>query len=82
MRVVAVAAVVADLFVQSPVAAAVQYEAAMKQWHVVINALVRRTYLIEADDQDDAIRRAWRNLPTKEEEIREDIMVVHEVEQR
>jgi hypothetical protein len=54
----------------------------MKYWHVVINALVRRTYLIEAEDQDDAIRRAWRCTPDKEEEIREDIMVVHEVEQR
>jgi hypothetical protein len=53
-----------------------------KYWHIVINALVRRTYLIEAEDQDDAIRRAWRSVPSEEQEIREDIMTVHEVEQR
>ena len=54
----------------------------MKHWLVVINALVRRTYLLEATDQDDAIRRAWRSEPTKEEELREDVMLVEEVQQR
>lgn len=54
----------------------------MKHWQVVINALVRRTYLIEAEDQDDAIRRTWRSQPTKEDEIREDVMLVIEVQQR
>jgi hypothetical protein len=54
----------------------------MKNWQIVINALVRRTYLIEADDQDDAIRRCWRSEPTKAEELREDVIQVQEIPER
>jgi len=46
---------------------------------IVVNALLRRTYEIEADDQDEAIKRLWRSLPVHETELREDVMSVEEI---
>jgi hypothetical protein len=51
----------------------------MGKWRVIVHAVVRRDYEVEAIDEREAERVAWRSMPTEEREVNEHVISIEEI---
>jgi hypothetical protein len=51
----------------------------MTRWRVIVYATVRRSYEVEADDEREAERVAWRSAPTEETDVNEHTTSIEEI---
>ena len=52
----------------------------MAWWNVILNVVVRRTFLVEAENQDEALKASYRATPVKEDDLREDIAEISQTD--